>query len=58
MADREFTDLVAVVTGGASGIGAGIGATGDASANTDDEWARVLSINVTGIARVTSAALP
>lgn len=37
---------------------AGIGATGDITANDDDEWARVLSINVTGIARVTSAALP
>src|SRR5690606_39211063 len=37
---------------------AGIGAIGDISANDDDEWARVLSINVTGIARVTSAALP
>ncbi|WP_460796243.1 SDR family NAD(P)-dependent oxidoreductase [Microbacterium sp. GXF0217] len=37
---------------------AGIGAIGDIAANDDDEWARVLSINVTGIARVTSAALP
>lgn len=37
---------------------AGIGAQGDVSANDDDEWARVLSINVTGIARVTAAALP
>ncbi|OIU88848.1 SDR family NAD(P)-dependent oxidoreductase, partial [Microbacterium sp. AR7-10] len=37
---------------------AGIGAQGDVTANDDDEWARVLSINVTGIARVTSAALP
>lgn len=37
---------------------AGIGATGDISANDDEEWARVLSVNVTGIARVTSAALP
>lgn len=37
---------------------AGIGAVGDISANDDDEWARVLSVNVTGIARVTSAALP
>lgn len=37
---------------------AGIGATGDISANDDEEWARVLSINVTGIARVTAAALP
>ncbi len=37
---------------------AGVGAQGDISANDDDEWARVMSINVTGIARVTSAALP
>lgn len=37
---------------------AGIGAQGDITANDDDEWASVLSINVTGIARVTSAALP
>ena len=37
---------------------AGIGAQGDIAANDDDEWARVLSINVTGIARVSTAALP
>ena len=37
---------------------AGIGATGDITANADDEWAQVLSVNVTGIARVTAAALP
>jgi NAD(P)-dependent dehydrogenase (short-subunit alcohol dehydrogenase family) len=37
---------------------AGIGAQGDVAANDDDEWARVFSINVTGIARVTAAALP
>ncbi|MBS1905904.1 MAG: SDR family oxidoreductase [Actinobacteria bacterium] len=37
---------------------AGIGAQGDIAANGDDEWARVLSINVTGIARVSAAALP
>ena len=37
---------------------AGIGAQGDVTANDDDEWARVLSINVTGIARVSGAALP
>ncbi len=37
---------------------AGIGATGDVAANDDDEWLRVLSINVVGIARVTRAALP
>lgn len=116
--DSEFNGLVAIVTGGASGIGAatadrlaeagakvavldrelgsprshfaltadisdralvahsvkavadhfgridivvnnaGVGAQGDITANDDDEWARVLSINVTGIARVTGAALP
>lgn len=37
---------------------AGIGAQGDIADNDDAEWARVMSINVTGIARVTSAALP
>jgi 2-keto-3-deoxy-L-fuconate dehydrogenase len=37
---------------------AGIGAIGDISDNSDDEWARLLDINVTGIARVTRAALP
>jgi NAD(P)-dependent dehydrogenase (short-subunit alcohol dehydrogenase family) len=37
---------------------AGIGAVGDVAANDDAEWARVLDINVTGIARVTRAALP
>jgi NAD(P)-dependent dehydrogenase (short-subunit alcohol dehydrogenase family) len=37
---------------------AGIGAQGDVAANGDDEWRRVLDINVIGIARVTAAALP
>lgn len=37
---------------------AGIGATGDVTQNDDDEWHRVLSVNVVGIARVTRAALP
>ncbi len=36
---------------------AGIGAIGTVEANEDSEWARVLSINVTGIARVTAASL-
>lgn len=115
----EFTGLVAVVTGGASGIGAatarllmtrgarvavldsdpaaapegalavacdvtdrdgvdsairqvveilghldivvnnaGIGAVGDVSANDDEEWHRVLDVNVVGMARVARAALP
>ena len=37
---------------------AGIGAVGDVTANDDDEWLRVLSVNVVGIARVSRAALP
>ena len=37
---------------------AGISAIGNVEANDDEEWARVLSINVTGMARVTAAALP
>lgn len=37
---------------------AGIGAQGTIADNDDAEWARVLSINVIGIARVTRAALP
>ena len=36
----------------------GIGAVGDITANDDDEWHRVLDVNVVGIARVTRAALP
>lgn len=117
--DGEFAGLVAVVTGGASGIGAatsslllqrgarvavldlatdgapagtlaltcdvadgaaveaavaavvaayggidvlvnnaGTSAVGDVAANADAEWARVLDVNVTSIARVTRAALP
>lgn len=37
---------------------AGIGAQGDVAANPDDEWHRVLDVNVVGMARVTRAALP
>jgi 2-keto-3-deoxy-L-fuconate dehydrogenase len=37
---------------------AGIGAAGDIAANDDDEWHRVLDVNVVGIARVTRASLP
>ena len=37
---------------------AGIGAAGDVAANDDDEWHRVLDVNVVGMARVTRAALP
>lgn len=37
---------------------AGIGAVGSVADNDDAEWARVLDVNVVGLARVTSAALP
>jgi NAD(P)-dependent dehydrogenase (short-subunit alcohol dehydrogenase family) len=37
---------------------AGIGAQGTVEDNDDEEWRRVLDVNVTGIARVSAAALP
>lgn len=37
---------------------AGIGAVGTVADATDEEWARVLNINVAGIGRVSAAALP
>jgi 2-keto-3-deoxy-L-fuconate dehydrogenase len=37
---------------------AGVGAQGDVAANDDDEWRRVLDVNVVGIVRVSRAALP
>jgi len=37
---------------------AGIGAQGTVEANADDEWLRVLDVNVVGMARVSRAALP
>ncbi len=37
---------------------AGISAVGSVEENSDEEWARVLDVNVTGIVRGTKAALP
>jgi NAD(P)-dependent dehydrogenase (short-subunit alcohol dehydrogenase family) len=37
---------------------AGIGAQGTVETNDDDEWHRVLDVNVVGLVRVTRAALP
>jgi len=56
-------EAVAAVAGHFGGLdvvinNAGIGASGDVSENDDDEWRRVLDVNVIGIARVTRAALP
>lgn len=37
---------------------AGVGAVGDVTANDDDEWRRVLDLNVIGTVRVTRAVIP
>jgi 2-keto-3-deoxy-L-fuconate dehydrogenase len=37
---------------------AGVGAIGNVAENSEEEWARVLDVNVVSIARVTRAALP
>jgi NAD(P)-dependent dehydrogenase (short-subunit alcohol dehydrogenase family) len=62
----DDASVVAAVASAAEALGgvdilvnnAGIGAQGDVTANTDDEWHRVLDVNVVGMARVTRAALP
>lgn len=53
-------DAVAAQLGGVDIVinNAGIGAQGSVETIDEAEWARVLSINVTGMARVASAALP
>jgi len=53
--ERAVTDL-----GGLDVLvnNSGIGATGTVEENGDDDWQRVLDVNVIGIARVTRAALP
>ena len=37
---------------------AGIGASGDVTANTDEEWLKVFDVNLFGAVRVTRAAMP
>ncbi|MFG1628560.1 SDR family NAD(P)-dependent oxidoreductase [Kribbella sp. NPDC049227] len=61
--DNSVRDAVAAAALQLGGIdivvnNAGIGAQGTVAANDDDEWHRVLDVNVVGIARVTRAALP
>jgi NAD(P)-dependent dehydrogenase (short-subunit alcohol dehydrogenase family) len=61
--DASVRSAVAAVAARFGGIdilinNAGIGAQGSVEDNDDAEWARVFSINVTGIARLTRAALP
>ncbi|GAA1802289.1 SDR family oxidoreductase [Agromyces neolithicus] len=57
---RAGVDRVAAEFGGIDILvnNAGIGAQGNVEANSDDEWHRVLDINVVGMARVSRAALP
>jgi NAD(P)-dependent dehydrogenase (short-subunit alcohol dehydrogenase family) len=61
--DGEVTAAIQAVAKRYGGIdvlvnNAGIGAQGDVTANDDDEWHRVLDVNVVGMVRVTRAALP
>jgi 2-keto-3-deoxy-L-fuconate dehydrogenase len=57
---RAAIDSVAGVLGSIDVLinNAGIGASGDVTHNHDEEWQRVLNVNVIGIARVTRAAMP
>jgi 2-keto-3-deoxy-L-fuconate dehydrogenase len=57
---RAAVDAAAADMGGLDILvnNAGIGAQGTVEANPDDEWHRVLDVNVVGMVRVTRAALP
>ncbi len=61
--DASVADAIAAVTADAGRldvlvVNAGIGAQGDVEANDDDEWRRVLDVNVIGSARTVRHALP
>ena len=57
---RDAVARVAAELGGLDVVinNAGIGASGTVADNDDDEWARVLDVNVTSMARVAREALP
>ena len=61
--DDSVRDAIAAVVADAGRLdiviaNAGIGAQGDVTANDDDEWMRVLNVNVIGSARTVRHALP
>ncbi|WP_158853626.1 SDR family NAD(P)-dependent oxidoreductase [Saccharothrix deserti] len=61
--DGSVRDAVEAVVGHFGGLdvvvnNAGIGAQGDVTAATDEEWLRVFDVNVFGMARVARASLP
>jgi 2-keto-3-deoxy-L-fuconate dehydrogenase len=61
--DTEVRTAVSSAIGQLGGLdvlinNAGIGAQGGIDANDDEEWRRVLDVNVVGLVRVTRAALP
>ncbi|MEO5921060.1 MAG: SDR family oxidoreductase [Pseudolysinimonas sp.] len=64
VADRGSVDAAVAAVAGRFGRidvlvnNAGVSAVGTVEENDDAEWARILDINVTGMARVTAAALP
>ncbi|MFC6704177.1 SDR family NAD(P)-dependent oxidoreductase [Flexivirga alba] len=61
--DTQVRSAVAAAVASLGGLdvlvnNAGIGAQGGVDANDDDEWRKVLDVNVLGLVRVTRAALP
>lgn len=49
----QVTDTIDIVANNA-----GVGAVGSVEDSTEEEWQRVLNVNVVGISRVTAAAMP
>ena len=61
--DASVSEAVTAAAGEFGGLdilvnNAGVGATGTVEDNPDDQWHRVLDVNVLGIVRTTRAALP